>query len=200
MPKKRIWGVTSSTKFEILLVFCFVIVALFLSSFVSVLVIDPPGILQPYQELLKICQKLQYIKFISFRWLTWITEHTLSRFCLSPRTLKVCDLSSVSCDVTFFANSLPVAVRVDKNVARLSSLIRSWSTRVFETRTANGREHLNITVSINLTRLRSKCALIWDPKRGYTSLITLCLNQLCESLSFSAFADHGFTRFYLLNR
>ena len=56
-------------------------------------------------------------------------------------TLKVCDLITVTCDVTFFANSLTVAVCVDKNVAHLSSLIRRVSTRVFETRTANGREH-----------------------------------------------------------
>ena len=43
MPKKRICRVTSSTKYELLLVFCFVVVVLFHSPFVSVLVIGPPG-------------------------------------------------------------------------------------------------------------------------------------------------------------
>ena len=43
-------------------------------------------------------------------------------------SLEVCDLTSVTCDVTFFAKSLPVAVRVDKNVACLSSLISGTAT------------------------------------------------------------------------
>ena len=34
-----------------------------------------------------------------------------------------CDLTSMTCDVTFFAKTLPVAVRVDKNLACLSSLL-----------------------------------------------------------------------------
>ena len=34
-------------------------------------------------------------------------------------SFEVCDLTSVTCDVNFFAKSLPVAVRVDKNVACL---------------------------------------------------------------------------------
>ena len=45
VPKERICGVTSSTKYELLLVFCFVIVVLFRSPFVSVLDIGPPGIM-----------------------------------------------------------------------------------------------------------------------------------------------------------
>ena len=45
VPKERICGVTSSNKYELLLVFCFVVVVvvLFRSPFVSVLVIGPPG-------------------------------------------------------------------------------------------------------------------------------------------------------------
>ena len=38
-------------------------------------------------------------------------------------SFEVCDLTSVTCDVNFFAKSLPVTVRVDKNVACLSSLL-----------------------------------------------------------------------------
>ena len=44
VPKERICGVTSCTNYEPLLVFCFVLVVLFHSPFVSVLVIGPPGI------------------------------------------------------------------------------------------------------------------------------------------------------------
>ena len=47
VPKERICGVTSCTnyKYELLLVFCFVVVVLFCSPLVSVLVIGPPGIM-----------------------------------------------------------------------------------------------------------------------------------------------------------
>ena len=45
VPKERIVGVTSSTQYEQLLVFCFVVVVLFHSPFVSVLNIGPPGIM-----------------------------------------------------------------------------------------------------------------------------------------------------------
>ena len=43
-------------------------------------------------------------------------------------SFEVCDLTSVTCDVTFFAKSLRVAVRVDKNVACLT-----WLNTVFDT-------------------------------------------------------------------
>ena len=42
VPKERICG---APKYELLLVFCFVVVVLFRSPFVSVLVISPPGIM-----------------------------------------------------------------------------------------------------------------------------------------------------------
>ena len=45
VPKERICGVTSSTKYKLLLVFCFVVVVPFRSPFVSVLDIGPPGIM-----------------------------------------------------------------------------------------------------------------------------------------------------------
>ena len=45
VPKERICGETSSTKYELLLVFCFVVVVLLRSPFVSVLVICTPGIM-----------------------------------------------------------------------------------------------------------------------------------------------------------
>ena len=49
VSKKRNCGVTSSTKFEVLLVHCYVALVLFLCFFVSVIVIGRPGIIQPYQ-------------------------------------------------------------------------------------------------------------------------------------------------------
>ena len=45
VPKETICEVTFSTKYELLLVFCFVVAVLYLSTFVSVLVIGPPGIM-----------------------------------------------------------------------------------------------------------------------------------------------------------
>ena len=45
VPKARICGVTSSTKYEPILVFRFVVVVLFRSPFVCVLDIGPPGIM-----------------------------------------------------------------------------------------------------------------------------------------------------------
>ena len=45
VPKERVCGITSSTTYELLLVFRFVVVVLFRSPFVSVLVIGPPGII-----------------------------------------------------------------------------------------------------------------------------------------------------------
>ena len=45
VPKVRICGGTSCTTYELLLVFCFVVVVLFRSPFVSILVIGPPGIM-----------------------------------------------------------------------------------------------------------------------------------------------------------
>ena len=86
-PKERICGVTSSTKYELLLVFCFVVIVLLGCPFVPVLVIGPPGIMYPYQSF-QICQELQYrengsskqiknkhsgVSSISLRCLTWIT-------------------------------------------------------------------------------------------------------------------------------
>ena len=50
VPKERICGVTSSTKYELLLVLWFVVVVVVRSPFVSVLVIGPPGIMYPYQS------------------------------------------------------------------------------------------------------------------------------------------------------
>ena len=38
-------------------------------------------------------------------------------------SFEVCDLTSVTCDVTFFAKSLLVTVHVDKNFACLFSLM-----------------------------------------------------------------------------
>ena len=60
VPNERICGVTSSTKYELLLIFCFVVVVLFLPPFVSVLVIGPRGIMQPYQSFQRYAKKLQY--------------------------------------------------------------------------------------------------------------------------------------------
>ena len=45
VSKERICGLTSSTKYEPSLVFCFLVVDLFRSRFVSVLDIGPPGIM-----------------------------------------------------------------------------------------------------------------------------------------------------------
>ena len=45
VPKERIRGVTSPAKYELLLVFCFVVVVLFRSPFVTVVVIGPSGIM-----------------------------------------------------------------------------------------------------------------------------------------------------------
>ena len=45
VPEERIYGVTSSTKYELLLVFCFVVVVLFRSPFVSAIDIGLPGIM-----------------------------------------------------------------------------------------------------------------------------------------------------------
>ena len=59
MPKEIICGVTSSVKYELLLVFCFVVVVLFRSPFVSVLDRCARHHIT-LSELLKVCQKLQY--------------------------------------------------------------------------------------------------------------------------------------------
>ena len=45
---ERICEVTCSTKYELLLIFCFAVVALFRSSLVFVPVIGPLGVMQPY--------------------------------------------------------------------------------------------------------------------------------------------------------
>ena len=58
VAKERICGVTSSTKYELLLVFCFVVVVLFRSHFVSALRSSRHH--ATLSEHLKICQKLQY--------------------------------------------------------------------------------------------------------------------------------------------
>ena len=57
--KERICGVSSCNKYELLLVFCFVVAVLFRSPFVSVLVRSSRHHVT-LSELLKICQKLQY--------------------------------------------------------------------------------------------------------------------------------------------
>ena len=46
-------------------------------------------------------------------------------------SFEVCDLTFVTCHVNFFAKSLPVAVRVDKNVACLSSLLAYMEGRTY---------------------------------------------------------------------
>ena len=60
VPKERICGPTSSTKFELLLVFCFAVVAFVLFLFLSRSLCLSSRHHATLPELLKICHKLQY--------------------------------------------------------------------------------------------------------------------------------------------